>query len=190
MKIGIIIVGLLLSISVNAATNADIDTEAWAVVSNYNSFSYNSEQMTWGETVYLPLYTDVDDDFSNYNINQEGNYISVNLPGYNSGSTYYGECVTFVKAMSSDVDVHTSNWTSNGNSITTVNMPSVGDIIATFDNNNKYDFGHVAIVVRVTGNYVHVMDQNYVDNVLTVHELHITGNGNISDLGNYRIVQI
>ena len=99
-----------------------------------------------------------------------GNIRAVSVDDNQCTGWYYGECVSFAKALSkSNVRTRGRDGWKPGVSLFTYNLIAPGTVIATFGSNGKY-YGHTAIF---TGNYVYsngrrvgieVWDQNYLPN--------------------------
>jgi len=107
----------------------------------------------------------------------------------NAGFGY--QCVGLVKAVSHLGSTRT--W-KDGGRITPNNLPRKWSIIATFDRNGNYDFGHTAIVLKATRNYIYVIDQNWfgaganpVGDIL-IHAIKFTGRGGLTDAGRYSAI--
>lgn len=72
---------------------------------------------------------------------------------------YIKQCVGFVKAT--DISLtDTDSWEPDGKAMKS--YVTKGDIIATFDSNNKYTYsGHTGVVIKTEINGIWVIDQNY-----------------------------
>jgi hypothetical protein len=89
---------------------------------------------------------------------------------------------------------------SGSSSIATSNLPSRGDIIATFKYDSVkqkyvYDYRHTAIVWDADTTKITVIDQNWEENNLNVggkiikHEILFSGSGYVGDASNYYHVE-
>lgn len=102
--------------------------------------------------------------FSNFNIrkvigkSKSGRRVKVSTIGIESC-----QCVAFIKEMTGNSS-STQDWIE-GNSLNSNNLSDleVGTVIATFDINGNYNYGHTAIVVEKSGkgDYIEVIDQNW-----------------------------
>ena len=128
-----------------------------------------------------------------YNENAEymslANTANYKLAGY--------QCVGLVVAVAGIGS--TSTW-ERGDQITTSNLPSRGDIIATFKYDSVkqkyvYDYRHTAIVWDADTTKITVIDQNWEENNLNVggkiikHEILFSGSGYVGDASNYYHVE-
>lgn len=182
------------SMQVFATEKASLDTDFNAALTRLVRHSYNLNQtVIQGRTAYRFWFTtETDDEFDNFGTTDEDQYGFISVAPQaelNAGFGY--QCVGFVKSAT-DLG-STSTWVE-GDSVTSFNLPERGDVIATFDSNGDYDFGHVAIVLGTNANYVYVIDQNWegtganpVGRVI-IHAIPFNGTG-LGDADSYSIVE-
>jgi len=120
----------------------------------------------------------------------EGHYhMSLTTPADYNYAGY--QCVGLVKTVSNLGA--TSTWRKDGSKLSTSNLPSRGDIIATFSSNGKY-YSHTAIVWNANSSGITVIDQNWEENDLEnggkimIHSINFGGSG-VNDAGNYSRVK-
>lgn len=120
-------------------------------------------------------------------VEELGDYIGLTLDSEFKGGFYY-QCVGFVKATTNLAGILTSNWNDNGGAVSASNLPSRGEVIATFTN-GEYNGGHTAVVLSATPTFIYVIDQNWFGgNKVIIHAIDFVGNGNYN-AGNYSIVE-
>ncbi len=110
----------------------------------------------------------------------------------NAGYGY--QCVGLVKAVGINFSGGTSTWVRGRNIVD--RTPRKGYVIATFDSNGNYDFGHVAIVLKAYDDHIVVIDQNWADTTagqtpvgqIYIHSINFSGTG-VSNASNYYIVR-
>lgn len=110
---------------------------------------------------------------------------------------FYGECVSFAKALSKS-NVVTGDW-KPGVSLFTYNLIAPGTVIATFGGSGGGYYGHTAIF---TGEYTYsngkrdgimVWDQNYLPNkgkVVARHAIKTSGTTLVTNANNYYTVVV
>ena len=139
--------------------------------------------------------------FTNFTVNNLNKYGSINEEDsglislstdteINSGYGY--QCVGLVKAVGVNFNISTTKWKKGRN--ITKRKPKKGYVIATFNSKDKYDYGHVAIVLKVYSDHIIVIDQNW-DGTGTnpigqiyIHSIDFKGKG-INNANNYYIVR-
>jgi len=128
-----------------------------------------------GKVAFGLEYTDyITDAFDDLNIKKKKKHNKNSYLGYEIEDTGFismgsekvngkYQCVGLVKAVSKPMlrGISTQDWVKGRN--ITKRKPRKGYVIATFNSNNKYDFGHVAIVLAVHKDYIVVVDQNWAD---------------------------
>ncbi|MDD2871645.1 MAG: BPSL0067 family protein [Candidatus Gracilibacteria bacterium] len=159
----------------NAALNS--------VLSNPDNILQTTEN---GMNAWKFWYNDSNSEFSAFGDTYEDfdGYISLAKPTEVSANGY--QCVGFVKEVTNLYNTSTGQWRP-GNAVTTTNLPSRGDVIATF-NGQSYS-GHVAIVLSATSSYVYVIDQNWDigNGRIYIHALKFSGTS-VNNAGNYKLV--
>lgn len=113
-----------------------------------------------GNLGYKFLYTsETEKKFSQFGSIQyePGGYIS--LANTTEEEAFGYQCVGFVKAVSNLKHTLTKEWIRDLD-ITPFTMPDKGHVIATFGSDDKYNHGHVAIVISVHSDGVYVIYQN------------------------------
>ena len=127
-----------------------------------------------------------------------GSIPAVSVDDNQCSGWYYGECVSFVKALSKS-NVVTGDW-ERGSKVMSYNVIQPGTVIATFNSNGDY-YGHTAIFrgyAYSNGQRVgiQVWDQNYLPylyGVVARHDIRSRGTTYPTDpnnANNYYVVRV
>ncbi len=186
-------VAILFNLSIANATDASMTTAFNTALNNVVGDSNNLEIDTiQNYPAWRLLYNNSNSGISTFGTTDNGNYGYISLSADIDLAANFGyQCVGFVKAITNLGS--TSTWIE-GNQVSRFNLPNRGDVIATFDENGDYDFGHVAVVLSASNTHIYVIDQNWegtgetpVGRVI-IHAISFDGTGN-ADADNYSIVE-
>ena len=196
-KIHIVGLMILLFSQSICAKVAKVDQKIWDEMEHFKSFSYDSTTMDWGERVYMLKHHVMARSFKSVNSSKVHDlFVSINRS--NEAGFLKGQCVSFVKEVSSTAAVETKYWKQKNNrKIISTNDVTAGDVIASFTN-KSYDGGHAAVVVEVHEDWVYVMDQNYAyanasenyPKAVAVHKMRIASGTSLSHLNRYSVVTV
>lgn len=128
-----------------------------------------------------------------------GNIRATSVDDNQCNGWYYGECVSFAKALSKS-DVVTGDW-EKGSKVMSYNLIQPGTVIATFNSNGDYSPGHTAIFRGYTYSNgqrsgILVWDQNYLPShygVVARHSIGSKGTTYLTDpnnANNYYVVRV
>lgn len=195
VKIGLVI-AFALGLSSNLfASNVKVETSFLDTIDNaYVNNSLQQLSNIENKAAYGLKYT-------TYTVNELENYGSINeessdlisLAADSEINAGYGyQCVGLVKAVGINFSGGTSTWVRGRNIVD--RTPRKGYVIATFDSNGNYDFGHVAIVLATYDDHIIVIDQNWDGTgsnpvgQIYIHSIDFSGTG-VSNATNYYIVR-
>ena len=199
-----------LTSTLSAESNVKVEKDFIKTIENaYKNHSLKKLSKIEGHNAYGLEYTSyVTDEFDKLEEKKKKKHNMTEYLGYeieNSGLISMGsekangkyQCVGLVKAVAKPMlnGISTQDWVK-GRSITK-RKPRKGYVIATFGSNNKYDFGHVAVVLAVYKDYIIVVDQNWSGTgenptgQIYIHAIDFKNNGGtrVFNASNYYIVK-
>lgn len=143
----------------------ELDWRAWYSRSRFQTNDYNKKI----QLVALKNSSRVKDAFSDFTVRRvKGESPSGKTVKVSTIGTESCQCVAFVKAMTGST-VRSTDWEAGESLLDMKTIDSklrnlaMGTVIATFDSNGDYNYGHTAIVVGKsgTGDWIEVIDQNW-----------------------------
>lgn len=194
-KIGMVIAIILGFTTFSFGGNVQVDEDFITTIENaYSNNSLKKLSNIEGKSAYgLKYNTFTVNAIDSYGyINEENSDLISLAPSSEINAGYGYQCVGLVKAVGVNFSGSTSNWIRGANVAN--RTPNKGYVIATFDSNGNYDFGHVAVVLAVYSDCIIVIDQNWAGTgsnpvgQIYIHAIDFKGTG-IANANNYYIVR-